>query len=222
MEPSVTRFPSVRRFIRASLVGLLFGALACGLTACGAGNNATTAKFYSPADGVSTVVGSLRILNALVVAPPAPGGPAILSMSVANNGTAPERVTRISAAPFGDFQVKGNLLIPPKGVITFGPPEAPTAAALDGFTGVAGASVTLDIGFAVAAPVRRLQVVVVPPSGLYASYVLTPSAAPSPSGTPSATGASASPTGTGTGSPSVTASPSATVTSTTTTASPTG
>src|SRR4051812_47019575 len=103
----VTR-PFVPRFrLRLFAAGVLAACLVGSLAACGAGNNATTRHFYSPSDGVSAVVGTMRVLNALVVAPPQGGSGAVLTMLVANDGPAPEHITGISTDRFGPVQLSG-------------------------------------------------------------------------------------------------------------------
>jgi hypothetical protein len=99
------------------------------LAACGAGHDAVTNRSYSPGDGVlaTSADGTLKIQNALVVAPASAGGDAIISMAIAERGGQGDVLQQVSAGDVGSVQlVSGSTEIPADSTLTLGPGEAPT------------------------------------------------------------------------------------------------
>lgn len=172
----MTRILPGLRPARAVVPGLLAGALTCTLVACGAGHDAVTARYYSPADGVSAVVGELRVLNALVVAPSSGGTSAVVSMMIANDGDQPETISRVTTEKFGEVAITGSRDVPAHGALVFGGPTGKGTATVNNFTAKSGETVTLDVEFAKSTPVRGLRTVVTPATGYYAGFVVTPTA----------------------------------------------
>jgi hypothetical protein len=200
----------VTRIRRAAAGALLATALLPGLAGCGAGFDAQTRQVYSPSDGVRAESGELTLLNVLVVAPPdeaeATGGataspasedPAtgVLSMTVANRGSAPDRIVELEARDVSGTQFEGPREVAPGEVLRIGSGEKSATVVLEGLKARPGGSVALRVVFERAGTVE-VQAPVLGAAGAYAS--LTPSARPeSPSPSPSATGSPApSPTAT--------------------------
>lgn len=157
----------------------LLSAAACltlltGATACGAGFDAQTQEFYSPGDGVNAVVGHMRVLNVLVVAPGEEGQEAVLSMAIANDSTAPEEVRQILTDDYGPVRIVGDRTIPARGSVLYGGQASQNRATLPGFTGKPGETVTLRFEFARNEPIESLETVVVPPTGYFADLRIRP------------------------------------------------
>ena len=170
------------------------------LAGCGSGFGATTSKAYAPSDGVMGDSGRIRVLNALVVAPEG-GHEGVVSMTVVNRGSRPERLLGL-ASDAGNVDFTGDRTLLPGAAVAFTAGSDP-AATIQGLRVQPGQTIKLRLAFQNTAPLT-LDTVVVPPTGPYAS--LTPEPTPTPTHSPSAT-----PTATGTATPaktSATASPS--------------
>lgn len=90
MRTSFSR-TATRRAPRALAAGLLGLAATVSLSACQWSSPITTQLQYDPADGKSTHVGTVKVLNALIVAEKQ-DGPGTLSASFANEGPAKQTV----------------------------------------------------------------------------------------------------------------------------------
>ena len=159
------------RFRRPALAVLLAGALPL-TAACGAGYDAGTQKYYAPADGVLKVQGHIRILNLMVVAPPEGSSEATISVTVANDDVLPDTVTEITTAA-GQAEIQGPREVPAGGTLAFGSPSAESRAVIRGFTAPVGGSATLTFRFARNGAVD-VATVVVPSTGYYSGFVVTP------------------------------------------------
>ncbi len=162
-------------------------ALVAGTAACGAGPDAQTQKFYSPGDGVNAVVGHMRVLNALVVAPGEGSQEAVISMALGNDSTAPETVEQVVTDKYGPVRLVGERTIPARGSVIYGAEASKNRAIIPGFTGKAGETVTLRFEFSRNAPVPALQTVVVPPTGYFDDLRIRPEPSATPSGTATGT-----------------------------------
>lgn len=182
----IRALPDTRVFRRIAGPALAT-ALLCSLSACASGNNAVTAQFRAPGDGVATVVGSIRVLNAIVVGPEQGPGAAVISMTLANDSVTPETIATVRTDRFGVATLAGSRVVPAKSTLTFGAGTAQGSATLPAFNGRAGEAVAIDVEFERSAPVKRLQTVIAPATGYYAGFTVAPtgSATPAPSaGTP--------------------------------------
>lgn len=170
------------------------------MTGCGSGFGATTSKPYAPSDGVMGDSGRIRVLNALVVAPEG-GNEGVVSMTVVNRGSRPERLLGL-ASDAGTVDLTGDRTLLPGAAVAFTAGSDP-AATIQGLRAQPGQTLKLRLSFQNTAPLT-LDTVVVPPTGPYAS--LTPEPTPTPTHSPSTR-----PRATGTATPaktSATASPS--------------
>lgn len=175
---------------RRSRAALVAVALSVPLVAgCGSGADAQTHQVYAPGDGVLRVTETLRIQNALVVAPPSNGDKAVVSMAIANIGDEPERLLGIEAGDAGSgVQISGPMEIPAGGSISFGGPEASSQAIISGFKRRAGEYVPLSLRFARSGALEVIPSPVLPPNGEYARVIApgaTPEDTPSESTSPS-------------------------------------
>ena len=159
-------------------------------TGCAAGNNAQTLKPYAPADGVDANSGTIRVLNALVVAD-ALGGPGVVSLTIVNRGLRDDSLTDLTS-PDGTVDLTGNRDIPAGGAVRFGAATEPSAT-ISGLTKQPGQYMTLILTFRRTEPIA-FRTIVVPPKGPYASLTPGPET-PVDTETPTATS-------TGTSSPS--------------------
>jgi hypothetical protein len=178
------RFPA-----RAAIAPVLALAAATAAAGCGAGVNATTQKFYAPADGVSRVQGDIRVLNALVVAPAeegGEGGAATIAMVIANDGTRPDRLISVDAGDAGEVVLSGPREIPAKGVLTFAGPTAEATAVIPEFRGHPGEIVSLSFTFERTGVVEGLRTIAVAADGYYEGFAVRPTATslPTPAGSP--------------------------------------
>lgn len=146
------------------------------LAGCGAGQDATTANYYAPADGINHVQGPVHVLNVLVVAPAQGSSDAPISMTVANDGAQPDTLVGIDAGPVGRAELLGPREIGPESTLSFAGPTAQSSAVIRNFTGRAGETVTLQLTFQRAGRTPPLATVVVPREGYYAGFVVTPTA----------------------------------------------
>ena len=176
------------RYRHPALAILLAGVLPL-TAACGTGFDATTQKYYAPADGVLKVQGHIRILNLMVVGPPEGSRDATISTAIANDDVLPDTVTEITAET-GQAEIQGPRDIPAQGTLAFGSASAESSAVIRNFTAPVGGSVRLTFRFARNSAIE-VATVVVPSTGYYEGFVVTPSAGASmpenvPGETPSA------------------------------------
>lgn len=174
---------------RRSRAALAAVALTVPLAAgCGAGADAQTHQVYAPGDGVLRITDTLRIQNALVVAPPGNGDRAVVSMAIANIGDRPERLVGIDVGDAGSgVRLTGPTAIPAGGSVNFGGPEAAAQAVISGFRRRAGEYVPLSLRFERGA-LAPIPSPVLPPNGEYARVIApgaTPADTPSESTSPS-------------------------------------
>jgi hypothetical protein len=149
------------------LIALSTLALSAG---CAAGNNAQTLKPYSPADGVVANSGSIRVLNALVVADPA-GTTGVVSLTIVDRGNRGDSLTGLTS-PDGSVDLTGTRDLPAGGAVRFGATTEPSATISD-LTKKAGENITLLMTFARTEPIT-LHTVVVPATGAYADITPGP------------------------------------------------
>lgn len=145
------------------------------VAACGAGQDSASRKIDTPADGVITSTGDVRILNALVVAAPS-GDTGTIAMTIANNGTQPDELVGLTSS-VGSVQVTGRTQIPAAatlGLVSGGT----TQATITGLSAKPGETIQLTARFAQAGEVT-FGVPIYPAQSYFAS--LAPSASASPS-----------------------------------------
>jgi hypothetical protein len=176
---------------RRGRTALLAGALLVpALGACGAGPESAATYPYSPSDGIQATIGpDLKILNALVIAPPEGSTTAVVSMSLSApaDGDALEQVTVSEATA----EVQGSRDLRAGSLLRYGAPGSPDQILLQGFDAPAGGNVEMTLLFRDSGEVR-LQPPVLAPTGYYegltaeeltapgATPVPTPTVAPSP------------------------------------------
>jgi len=144
------------------------------LSACGAGFDATSTQTYAPSDGIQADSGDIRVLNALVVAREA-GSDGAVSATVVNRGDRRDRLTG-ATSPDGTVELSGTGDLPAGGSLTFGTGGDATAT-LRGLARNPGETITLELMFARAAPVR-LDTVVLAATGDYAELAPAPATSP--------------------------------------------
>lgn len=173
------------RRIRPAFVPVLavISALAL-LTGCGAGIGAQSLQTYAPADGVLADNGSVRVLNALVVAGDS-ASTGVLSMTLVNVDDRDDRLSDITSTG-GTVDLTGTRGLAAGRSVRFGAGTA-TAATIDELTRRPGQTVTLHLTFARSEPIT-LRTVVVPARGDYAEITPGPEtpADESPSTSPDA------------------------------------
>ena len=150
------------------------------LTGCSSGFDATSGMDYAPSDGVIAGEGSIRVLNALVVAAE-DADDGLISMKVVNRGDTADRITGIESDA-GEVAIGGDAQLPAGGAVSFGADG--TSATISGISKEPGQTVRLIIRFAKSEPLT-LRTVVVEPTDYYEG--LTPSASPTPTPTPTET-----------------------------------
>jgi copper(I)-binding protein len=156
------------------------------LTGCGAGFNSQSTQSYAPADGVLADNGSIRALNALVVAGEG-STTGVISMTLANHRDRADRLTGITSDD-GTVDLTGSGNLPAGAAVRFGAGTAPSATISD-LTRSPGDAVTLKLTFARSEPIT-VRTLVVPASGDYAGLTPGPET-PAPE-TPSASESAAS------------------------------
>lgn len=176
------------------------------LTGCGAGFNAQSVQTYAPADGALADNGSIRVLNALVVA--AEGATTgVISTTLVNHGDRTDRLTDITSSS-GTVDLTGPGELRPGAAVRFSAGTTPSATIAD-LTRSPGQSVTIKLTFARSEPLT-VRTVVVAASGDYAEITPGPESPAAETPTPSDTATSTeSPTASATDSSSATPSPSA-------------
>ena len=173
------------RLHKLAVVAALCGPIA--LAGCSADDLPDAQQVRAVADGVEADSGPIRVLNALVVAPEE-GGVGVVSMTIANRGNEPERLTAVTlGANQGTVELPSPVDIDAGDAVTFGADEnsGPTAVIRD-LKVEPGASVSMRLRFQNTAGVD-LRTLVVPAVGEYASITPAPAAVPSPTPTPTPT-----------------------------------
>ena len=170
--------------LRAALVAAV--ALATG---CSSGFDATARQSYAPAGGVQGSSGSMRVLNALVVAAD-DGGSGVVLMAVVNAGTEDEEITAVETDA-GTVELTGSATVPAGETVRLGA-GSDTAAPVRDLTAAPGEEISVKVSFGGAEPIS-LRTVVVPATGEYASVTLPPEPTPSPSPSGPATPAETTP-----------------------------
>jgi hypothetical protein len=151
-------------------------------TGCAAGNNAQTLQPYAPADGVVANSGSIRVLDALVVAD-ASGTTGVVSLTIVNRGNQENSLTDLSS-PDGTVDLTGTRALPAGVAVRFGATTEPSATISDLKT-QPGRTIKLTFAFAHSLPIT-LETLVVPATGPYASLTPAPEP-PTPTDTPTDT-----------------------------------
>ncbi|GHF70829.1 copper chaperone PCu(A)C [Streptomyces thermodiastaticus] len=95
------------------------------LAACGAGNDAQTLQIKP--DNAATTVGDISVQNAVIITQPGTQtkGPAVVSVTVFNNGNTDQTLDAVRVAGAGDAQLtpasgKGKLTVPANGSLILG------------------------------------------------------------------------------------------------------
>lgn len=172
-----SRVPRLRALVAATALAALAGSL----SGCSAGFDATSVQPYAAADGVNgrNASGSLRVLNALVVAPEGSTS-GMLIMAVANRGNADDRVTGVTS-PGATVALDGETELPAGGSVIFGGSGGSTAPVSE-LTVEPGREIALTVSFARSEPIT-VRTLVQPATGDYASVAPAPATAtttPSP------------------------------------------
>ena len=170
--------------------------VAVAVSACANSPKVETSQPFNPGDGALGSKGDVRVLNAIIVAPAVPGGPAVLSMRMVNQGQRAEQLLRVTVGG-ATTAFTGTATLPASGVLTVGGPDATTQIVTTGDGAPrAGASGTISFLFRRAGTLD-VQTTVVAPDGYYAGFTAAPESTtaplPTPEPTATATGA-ASPT----------------------------
>jgi hypothetical protein len=177
-----------RRVGRALLAAVAAATTATLLAGCGAGFDPPGEKAYQPADGVNADAGQIRVLDALVVAPP-DGGDGVVVMSVVNRGTEPDQLVAITSRQ-GQVETSSPAeLIPQKPLLLSA--DSTPAYTVRNLSARPGAFVDLQITFGNSG-VLNLRTVVVAATGYYSSITPAPVPSESPSGTGSPSGSPSS------------------------------
>ena len=188
-----------RRGSRALLAAAAAASGVVLLAACGSGFGAQAEQSYQPGDGVDVTSGSIRVLNAIVVAP-LEGGDGIVSMTVMNTGSTADQLTSVTAKQ-GQVETATPAQIAPHQAYAFSADSSPVWT-IRNLTAKPGSYVDLTLNFAQAGIVP-VTTVVVPATGYYASITAAP--APSDSAVasilPITPSGSTSPTDTGSPTP---------------------
>ncbi|MEW2292186.1 DUF461 domain-containing protein [Streptomyces sp. NPDC006743] len=180
------------------------------LAACGAGNNAQTLEVKP--DNAATTVGDIEVQNALIITQPGfqTKGPAVVSVTVFNNGSTPQTLDAVRVDGGGTAQItpaqgKGKLTVPPQGsVIIGGKGNASAALTNPGSVVKDGNAQKITFSFSKAGDVS-LRAFVVPASSYFDKW--------GPSSIPAAPGAPGAPSASATGKPGTSKSPKAPKTS---------
>jgi copper(I)-binding protein len=173
--------PLRRRAAFAALAAVATPAIA----ACGAGNDAVSVQPYAPGDGVAATSAdsTLRVLNAIVVAPPEGSGDAVISLTIADRTEDGDELIGMSAGEAGQVQYQGSQEVPPRGTLTLGPGQTPggekSQALIADLQAAPGDIVPLQLMFRDAG-MLEIRTVVAPAEGYYEEYV-APAATTAPS-----------------------------------------
>ena len=194
--PPVSAATVTRRRVGRALLAAVAAATTATLVAgCGAGFGAPGEKTYQPADGVNGNAGPIRVLDAVVVAPP-DGGDGVVVMSVINRGTEPDQLVSITSSQ-GQVETSSPAELTPQKPLMLSADSTP-AYTVRGLSAQPGSFVDLQITFG-RSGVLNLRTVVVAATGYYSSITPAPVPSESPSGTESPSGSpssSESPSGT--------------------------
>ena len=178
-----------RPVLTSALLAIPALALAAG---CAAGQNAQTLQPYSPADGIVANSGTIRVLNALVVADPA-GNTGVVSMTIVNRGNRLDSLTNLASGN-GTVDFTGTRNLPPQVAVRFGATTDPSAT-INNLTAKPGQAITLTLSFLRSRPLR-ISTVVLPATGAYADQTPGPATPADSTDTPTDTStASPSPSG---------------------------
>jgi len=151
------------------------------VTGCAAGLQAQTIKPYSPTDGVMGNSGTIRVLNALVVAD-GTSGTGVVSLTIVNRGNEDDSLTGLTS-PDGTVDLTGTGDLPAGQAVRFGAATEPSATISD-LQSKPGENITLVLTFARTRPIR-LDTIVAPATGAYADLTPGPATpADEPSDTP--------------------------------------
>ncbi|MEU0600159.1 DUF461 domain-containing protein [Streptomyces sp. NPDC006393] len=183
------------------------------LAACGAGNDAQTLEVKP--DNAATTVGDIKVQNAVIITQPGTQtkGPAVVSVTLFNNGTSPQTLDAIRVDGDGTAQItpasgNGKLTIPAGGsVVLGGKGNASAALSNPGSSVQDGNAQKITFSFSKAGDVS-LRAFVVPAQSYFDKW--------GPSNIPAAPGATAEATATtsagASGKPEQSKSPSGTAT----------
>ena len=139
-------------------------------TGCAAGKDSPTLKPYSPSDGVVANSGTIRVLNALVVADSS-GGDGVVSLTIVNRGDRDDSLTDLTS-PDGTVDLTGTRDLPAGHAVRFGA-TSETSATIGDVSVEPGHNITLKLTFQRTEPIT-LVTVVVPATGPYASITPGP------------------------------------------------
>ncbi|MEU5087455.1 DUF461 domain-containing protein [Streptomyces sp. NPDC021356] len=168
------------------------------LAACGAGNNAQTLEVKP--DNAGARAGDIEVQNAVIITQPGTQtkGPAVVSVTLFNNGTVPQTLDAIRVDGDGTAQItpaqgKGKLTVPAHGsVVVGGKGNASAALANPGPMVKDGNAQKITFSFSKAGDVS-LRAFVVPATSYFDKW--------GPSSIPAAPGAPGGPSASGSGKP---------------------
>jgi hypothetical protein len=192
---SVATLSPVTRIRSARLGAVLLAGAGALLTGCSGGFDAQARQVYAPADGAQADAGSVRISNALVVAP-AGGTEGVLLMTVSNRGGKTQQLTSLTSNG-GTVDYTGSRRLAAGQAVSFSAVTDPSAT-ITNLRLKPGENITLRFGFSGEDPVT-VRTLVVPATGIYSTVTpaATPTVEPS-SSVSSTTGSSGTGTPTGT------------------------
>jgi hypothetical protein len=177
-----------RRVGRALLAAVAAATTVTLVAGCGAGFGAPGEKAYQPADGVNGNAGEIRVLDALVVAPP-DGGDGVVVMSVVNRGSEPDQLVSITSSQ-GQVETSSPTELAPQKPLMLSADSTP-AYTVRNLSARPGSFVDLQITFG-RSGVLNLRTVVVAATGYYESITPAPVPSESPSDTASPSGSPSS------------------------------
>ncbi|MBZ9639924.1 DUF461 domain-containing protein [Streptomyces sp. PSKA30] len=158
------------------------------LAACGAGNNSQTLEIKP--DNAATSVGDIKIQNAVVITQPDPEatGPAVISATVFNSGSAAQTLDSITVDGVGTARIspatgRGTLSVPAGGSVIIGGKNNASAVLSNGEGVTDGDAQKVTFSFSRTGDVS-LRAFVVPAESYFTSW--------GPTEVPAAPGASAS------------------------------
>jgi hypothetical protein len=140
--------PAVRAAGRTGLAGRAFAAsvlvASLALAGCGAGAVSQTADQASNVNGAAGQIGNVLVRNASIDFPPnapanagaayQPGGAAPLTLTLVNNGAAPDKLIAVTSPVAGAGQITGDATIPPGSTVSVGNNTGTDSQALAGRT----------------------------------------------------------------------------------------
>lgn len=154
---------------------------ACTTTACGNGADVAISRDFNAGDGMTQTKGQVRVLNALVVAPPQRDGAAVLSMRIVGLGGAGDKLLRVTVGG-ASTAFTGTTTLTGRGALSVGGPDATTQiTTTGGGAPVAGTASRISMLWQRAGTLD-VTTTVVSADGYYAGITASPTSAPSTPG----------------------------------------